>query len=82
MQPMRSEGVEVRRVMTRIQVRAPYNKRFLVKAHDLGGRWRNRLHIWSFPEGKYADVLETCNALYGSDFDYDGRPTTGKAPVK
>ena len=73
MQPMCSHGVEVRRVMTRIQVRAPYNERFVVKAHDLGGRWRKRLRVWSFPGSKYTEVLETCNTLYGSSFDYDGR---------
>lgn len=55
------ERIKVQQVSKRIQVTCPYDERFVVGAHTLGGRWRQRTGIWSFPfhqEGQVRTLLQ------------------------
>lgn len=50
---------------SRMQVTAPFTEEFLLEAHRLGGRWRTRTGMWSFPEPVHKLVLLHLKRIYG-----------------
>lgn len=49
----------------RIRVVAPYDKDWLNKAHELGGRWRKRTKSWTFGTLVIKPVLNALIYIYG-----------------
>lgn len=52
-------------VKDRIQVTAPYSKAFIDGAHNIGGRWRPKSGVWSFPFRVRAELLGLLTQVYG-----------------
>lgn len=52
---------------SRMQVTAPYTEEFVLEAHRLGGRWRKRSGMWSFPEPVHRLVILHIKRIYGED---------------
>lgn len=50
---------------SRVQVICPYSDEFVVEAHKLGGRWRHRSQIWSFPLNSRWRVAQILVRLWG-----------------
>lgn len=66
----RVEGkVCVRKVDSRIQVSAPYRDEFVTEARKLGGRWRYRSEVWSFPGSVIRELDALITRIYG-EFSY------------
>lgn len=57
--------VLVRYVGSRMQVTAPYSEAFILEAHRLGGRWRTRSKVWSFPEPVHKLVILHIKRIFG-----------------
>lgn len=57
--------VGTRRIGTRVQVKVPYNKDFIVAAHHMKGRWRGRSKVWSFPDNCLGDLQQALREVYG-----------------
>lgn len=57
---IRSEG-------HRLQVAAPFSKGFNIAAKDLGGRWRYRTKVWSFPWSNRRSVLQLVRDTFGAE---------------
>lgn len=56
--------VLITRAQSRIQVISPYNDQFVLGAHALGGRWKERSRCWSFPAHTSAQIAELANLIW------------------
>lgn len=64
-QHIRDAGeIEVRRVMTKLQVVAPFDARFPPLARSIGGKWRHRSQIWSIPSANEAQLLQFLRDIF------------------
>lgn len=65
---MRDQGHGVRTRMQgkRFQVHTPYDQDWIVQAHHMEGRWRNRSTIWTFPRYNYQRVAKALNEIFGT----------------
>lgn len=62
----REQGIVlIRYVSSRMHVVAPYTDEFVIQAHRLGGRWRKRSGVWSFPEPVHKLVIYHLKRIYG-----------------
>lgn len=59
--------VRVKDVASRIQVAAPFNQEFVKGAKELGGRWRYRSGVWSFPGYQRSKLNELLERVYGHE---------------
>ena len=66
----RGKNVYTRTLPTRIQVKAPYDARFVLKAHELRGRWKPRSAVWSFPLYSYGALADILNRIYGTSLPF------------
>lgn len=65
-QQMREDGlVHVTQVESRLHVVVPYKEEFTHRAKELGGRWRTRSQVWSFPVAARRLLMELLREIYG-----------------
>lgn len=65
-QRAREQGIVlVRQVGNRLQVTVPYSESFVLQAHKIGGRWRKRSEMWSFPVSLRRELLGAISAIFG-----------------
>jgi hypothetical protein len=60
------KGVFTKVVAGRLQVKCPYNGEFVLFAHRMDGRWRNRTEMWSFRTYQFREVATKLNELFGT----------------
>lgn len=58
---------------TRLHVAAPYDRRWVTGAAELGGRYREKSAVWSFPRAAERLVRTLAGQLWGAAV-VDGRP--------
>lgn len=61
----------VRVYRTRVQVISPLNDEFRLAALELGGRWRYRTGMWTFPLAEASKVVNAVMKAYGSSKVHD-----------
>lgn len=66
---MSSISVSVKVNEQKVFVSSPYNREFVKRARELGGKWEN--DVWQFDARDEARVRELCLRIYGTD----GTPT-------
>lgn len=59
------ERIKVEAVRSRLQVTCPYDERFVLGAHRIGGRWRPRMGIWSFLYYQEQEVRTLLMQVFG-----------------
>ena len=64
-QKQNAEGIQIRQAQGRMQVVVPYHKDWPAKARALGGRWRRRSAVWSFPIASRHIVVEALVQVFG-----------------
>lgn len=57
--------VLIRSQNSRLQISAPYNSEFNRRGRELGGKWRQRTRVWSFPWDSHRLVLQLVCTIYG-----------------
>ena len=60
-----SGAVTVRYTRSRIQVLCPFHPGFSAGARAIGGRWRYRSKIWSFPAANWEGLRQLLTDCYG-----------------
>ena len=75
-----SSAIEVASVGTRLEVKSPYNKRFVDEVKQLGGQWDRRGRTWSVPVDTRDELEKLLGSVYGWNKPSAPTPTPAPAP--